>query len=562
MDQNIFLQISVLLGITVSIAFVMRLLRQPLIVAYIVAGLIAGPLFLDIVNSKHSFFNALAQFGIVLLLFLVGLSLNIEYVRRVGRMVFVGGVAQFFATSIIGFAVMRFFGFSFLPALFIGVAITFSSTIIVVKLLSDKKEMESVYGRYIIGVLLVQDIIAILILIFLNTFHGSDDWYYTLFITLSKGVVLAGLVYLLSKYFLPLIMKRVASSGEMLFIFTIAWCFGVSSLVFLAGFNIEIGAVIAGISLGSSIYHSEIISRIKPLRDFFIVLFFVVLGSELQIGNIAAVLTPGLALSAVVLIVDPLILYFVMRMLKYTRRSAFLAGVTAAQVSEFGFILVFKGQELGYLRDSELALLTIVALVTIVISSYLITYNAKIYQMIRPFLDLFGKDKYNENKENGVEYPIWIFGYHRIGWKVCEALGKMKVKYAVVDFDPEVVQKLKQMKIPCYFGDAADVEFLESLPLQKAKMVISTIPEYEDQLTLINHIRKFSRRIVIVAAMQQSHHVSGLYKAKANYVMLTHLLGGQWMSEVLADYPWTEKTFAKLRREQNKEMEARFAART
>lgn len=562
MDQNIFLQVSVLLGITVSIAFIMRMLRQPLVAAYIVAGLIAGPLFLDIVNSKHSFFNAFAQFGIVLLLFLVGLSLNFEYIKRVGKMVFIGGIAQFLVTSAVGFGIMKLFGYSLLPSLFIGIAIAFSSTIIVVKLLSDKNDMETVYGRYIIGILLVQDVIAILILIFLNTFQGSNDWQYTLFATLSKGALLAGVVFLMSRYLLPIIMKRVASSGEMLFIFTIAWCFGVASLVYLAGFNVEIGAVIAGISLGSSIYHSEIVSRIKPLRDFFIVLFFIVLGSELQLGNIFSVLTPGLFLSAVVLLIDPLILYFVMRMLKYTRRSAFLAGITAAQVSEFGFILIFKGRELGYLRESELALLTVVALITIVISSYLITYNEKIYQLIRPFLELFGKDKNNEKRERRNKYQVWIFGYHRIGWKVCEALTRKKIKFAVVDFNPEVAQKLKNMGIPCYFGDAADVEFLEDLPLGKAEMIISTIPEYDDQLTLINHVRKLSKKTIFIAAMQHSHHVPGLYKAGANYVMLTHLLGGQWMSEILTKHKWSDRTFFKLRKEQTKEMEARFTART
>ncbi len=376
MANNIFLQISVIMGITVSIAFIMRMLRQPLVVAYIVAGLVAGPLFLNLVDGGKGFFETFAQFGIVLLLFIVGLSLNFKYIKHLGKSVVFGEVIRFLVTVSLGIILMKVMHFGLISSLFISVAISFSSTIIVVKLLSEKRDLETLYGRYSEGLLLLQDIIAVIILIFLNTSHLNNyTWYQNLLITGSKGVFLVGLVFLMAKFLLPSIMDRIARSSELMFIFTIAWCFGVASLVCWAGFNIEIGAIIAGISLGTSPYQPEISSRIRPLRDFFIVLFFIVLGSELKFADVDLVLVPAIVLSFFVIIADPLILYFVMRKMKYTRRSAVLAGVTAAQVSEFGFILVFKGQELGYLKGPELALLTLIALITIFISSYFITYN-------------------------------------------------------------------------------------------------------------------------------------------------------------------------------------------
>lgn len=561
MTENIFLQISILLALTVSIAFIMRLLRQPLIVAYIVAGLIAGPLFLNS-YGEGAFFGAFAQFGIVLLLFVVGLSLNFSYIQRVGKTVLVGGIVQFVVTVILGLALMYGLGFSLFPALFIAVATTFSSTIIVMKLLSDKRDLETVYGRYVTGVLLFQDIIAVGILIFLNTSKlGETLWYDTLVLTLGKGLILIAIVYLMAKYVLPMLMDRVAQSSEFLFIFTIAWCFGVASLVYWFGFSMEIGAVIAGISLGASTYQREIASRVRPLRDFFLVLFFIVLGSELRLTDMGGALVPGILLSLFVLVFDPIILYMVMRMQRYTRRTAFLAGITSAQISEFGFILAFKGREVGYLQGNELEILTIVALITIVISSYLIEYNEAVYRAILPFLNLFGKDHHQpqEGQEGEVGvYRVWVFGYHRIGWKVCEALKEKKISFAVVDFNPEAIAKAQARGIPAFFGDAADVEFLASLSLDQSELVLSTLPEADDQITLIKHVRHLSDKIFIIANLYHKGHLEDLYAAGAHYVMMPHLLGGSWIAHVLKHKPWSKRVFQILRKEQKEEMQLRF----
>lgn len=561
MVENIFFQISVIFGITVSIALVMRLLRQPLIVAYIIAGLAAGPLFLNLVNDSAAFFSTFAQFGIVLLLFVVGLSLNFDFIKRMGRAVVLATLWQFVLTVILGFVLMYLLNFSAVSSIFLSVALSFSSTIIVTKLLGEKKDLEAVYGRFIIGVLLVQDIIAVVALIFLNTWNaGSEPWYRVLAVTGGKGVLLVGFVFLLARYSLPKLMDRVAKSGELLFVFTVAWCFGVASLVYWAGFNIEIGAIIAGISLGASPYQPEISSRMRPLRDFFIVLFFIVLGSELQVGDVREAIMPAIALSLFVILVDPIVLFLAMRSLKYTRRSSLLAGITSAQVSEFGFILIFTGMQLGYLQGSELAVLTLTALITIIISSYLITYNEQIYLKFLPLLNKFGRDSVYKEDDNKKIYDVWVFGYHRLGWQVCEALAAKKAKFAVIDYNPAAIAKLKRRGIPAFFGDAADVEFLSELSLEKSKLIISTIPEADDQKAMINHVRKLSGKPIIIANLFHNFHLEDLYEAGANYVMMPHLLGGQWMSEVLRHHPWTTGTFKGLRQKQREELKLRYTA--
>ena len=558
MSENIFLQISILLALTVTIAFIMRMLRQPLIVAYIVAGIIAGPFLLRADYNGQDFFNAFAQLGIVLLLFVVGLSLNIEYVRRVGTSVCIGAAFQFFITAGLGFLIMHLMGFEAVSSLFIAVAITFSSTIVVMKLLADKKDLETVYGRYVTGLLLIQDIIAVGILIFLNNTSASTLWYEALALSIVKLIVLFFALFVMARFLLPFLMDRVARSTELLFVFTIAWCFCVASLVYWAGFSLEIGAVVAGLSLGSSPYQKEISSRIRPLRDFFIVIFFIVLGSELQLAGIDQVLLPGLVISLFVLLVEPVILYFIMRSLKHTRRTSFLTGITAAQVSEFAFILAFKAREAGYLFGSELEILTVVALVTIVVSSYLIEYGEKLYQLIMPFLHRFGRDHHQSHEGAVGEYRVWVFGYHRIGWKICEALKEKKIKFAVVDFNPDTIAKIKSRGIPGFFGDAADVEFLSTLPFEKAELIISTLPAPDDQLTLIKHIRHQSKKSFIIVNVYQKVFLDELYAAGADYVMMPHLLSGMWAADFVKHKPWAKRTFRALKSAQKKEMKMRF----
>ncbi len=554
MTENIFFQVSILLSVTVSVAFIVRLLRQPLIVAYIVAGVVCGPLFLNLLHGDENLFNAFSQFGIVLLLFVVGLNLNFNYIKKVGKTVVSVGIIQVLITSALGALIVYSLGLNWVSAIYLGVTITFSSTIVILKLLNDKKDTESVYGRYTIGLMLVQDLIAIAILVALGVMQqggGASEYIVELLI---KGVLLFLAIFFVAKYLLPRLLNRIASSSEFLFIFTITWCFAVASLVYGAGFSIEMGAMAAGLSLGSSPYQPEIASRIKPLRDFFLVLFFIILGSEVGLSNVSNIVWPGIALALFIIIGNPLILFFLFRSSRFTRRNSFLIGLTASQVSEFGFVVLFTGRQLGHLGGDEITIFTIVALATIFSSSYLITYNEQLYRFFLPFFRLFGKDEHRQVGKKVENYDVWLFGYHRIGWKACEALLDKKISFAVVDFNPEVVNKLKSKGINTFFGDAADVEFLELLPLAKAKMIVLTIPAPDDQKTLINHIRAQGSKAYIIANLYHYKYAKDLYNAGADYVMLPHLLGGQWIERFLKDKRHTARTFKLLRSEQKKEM--------
>ncbi|PSO45496.1 MAG: hypothetical protein BRC22_00830 [Parcubacteria group bacterium QH_9_35_7] len=558
MFNDLFIQISVLLTLTVGAAFVTRLLKQPLMVAYILAGIVAGPFVLNLLSGDMHLFEVLADFGVVLLLFVVGMSLNFNHIKRIGKVATIVGLVQIIGISGLGFMILLYLGFSLYSALALAVSASISSTIIVVKLLSDKQDLEAVYGRYTLGLMIVQDIAVVILMILLSSLGTQGDLKTDISFLVLKILSLGAFIYITTKYIVPYLLKEAAKSTEFLFIFTIAWCFGIASLLHWLGFSIEIGGLVAGLALGSSTYQKEISSRIKPLRDFFIIIFFIILGSELSLTNIHEVIIPGLALSALVLVVKPFIIYHTYRLQGFTRRNSYLCSTTTSQVSEFGFILLFTANKMEVLKGSELEVFTLTALITIVISSYVITYDEKLYRLTLPLLKWFGKDKNSATETVPETYEVWVFGYHRTGWKICDALEEKDVDYAVVDFNPNVIPKLQKRGIPAFYGDAADIEFLESLPLEKADMIISTLPEPDDQEILIRHIKEKDENVKIIANLHHIRHLETLYDAGADYVMLPHLLGGSFMAEKIKHHDWNEETFAQLREQQQRDLKLKY----
>ena len=562
MTNTIFIDIGLILGIAIALGFFIQLLRQPLIISYIITGIIAGPIFLNLINSSQQYFNVFAKFGVILLMFLVGLSLNLTFLKKIGKVVVFVGFGQAICTSLFGFLLMQFLGISFYGSIFLAVSITFSSTIIVLKLLAEKRELRTTYGRYTLGLMLVQDIIAIAILVLLPSLGQGQSFLISFFGLVFKGALLLSLVYLLAKIVLPFTLKYVAKNGEFLLIFTLGWCFAIAGLAEWIGITLEVGAIIAGLSLGSSIYQTEISSRIRPLRDFFIALFFIILGSGINVGDFQAVFWPSIILALFVLVGNPVILYFFYRQMRFTRRNSFLAGLTSAQVSEFGFVFLFLAVQSGYIESQILSVFTIIALITIFFSSYLITYNQALWRKASLLLKVFGRDKHHNPRHIDTRYDVAVLGYHRLGWKICEALAEMEIDFVVVDFDPRAIRKLEDRNIPYFFGDVTEVEFLQELPLMDSKLIISTLPDAEDQITLIEYIRGQNTKTLIIANLSHSQFLDEMYDAGADYIMMPHLLSGEWMGNILKQNNWDRKTFNKLTKKQRDEMRLKFTLGT
>ncbi len=536
--MDTFLEISIIIVIATLIAGVTKLFKQPLIISYIITGVIVGPAFLNIINSKDVL-GTFAHIGIALLLFTVGLSLNPKIIKEVGLVSLVTGLGQVVFTSVIGFFIAIFLGFSTITAIYIAVALTFSSTIIITKLLSDKGDMGSLYGKISIGFLLIQDIVVIFILMVASSI--SDDFSITSLAVsvLLKGVGLFVLIFILSAFFLPRLIKSVAKSQEFLLLFAVAWCLALAGLTYYLGFSIEIGALLAGVTLAISPYRFEISSKMKPLRDFFLVLFFIVLGSQIALENISQFMVPIIIFSIFILIGNPLIVMIIMGLLGYTKRNSFLAGLTVAQISEFSLIFVAMGVSLGHVTKDVLAFVTAIGIITIAGSTYLILYADKIYNVLSRYLNIFerkGKkvDQYQKNENN--TYDIMLFGYDRIGYDVLRTFESLNETYLVIDYNPETIQRLSRQGIDCRYGDVGDYELLDDLDLTDVKLVVSTIPKLETNLTLISKIRETNKDAIITVVSCRANEAISLYNPGATYVLLPHLLGGYHISSMIKKY--------------------------
>ncbi|MBL7055148.1 cation:proton antiporter [Candidatus Woesearchaeota archaeon] len=547
MAISIFIELSIVIIIAVIIAGMMRLLKQPLIIGYILTGIVVSPYFLNIVKSTEAI-STFAQIGVALLLFMVGLNLNPRIIKDVGKVSLVTGVGQVIFTSVIGFFIGKLLGFSTLVSIYVAIALTFSSTIIIMKLLSDKRDLESLYGRISIGFLIVQDLIVIVILMVISSIPAGINFTTLALETVLKGGGLLILLFIIGVYIFPKITRAIAKSQEFLLLFSIGWCFAIATLFYYLNFSIEAGALIAGITLSLSPYHYEISSRMKPLRDFFIVLFFILLGSQMVFTNISQYIIPIVIFSAFILIGNPLIVMILMGLLGYTKRNSFLAGLTVAQISEFSLILIALGVKLGHLTNEILSFVTVIGLITITGSSYMIIYANKIYPYISKYLKIFEKkgskvDEHKYHEHNS--HNIILFGYNRMGYDLLESFKKIKKKFLVVDYNPETIISLAKEGVDCRYGDASDSELLNELNLSKAKMIYSTIPDFDTNLLLINKIRESNKKSIIIVISHQIDEAIELYDKGATYVIMPHFLGGHHSSTLIEKHGLNINKFLK-----------------
>ena len=562
----IFLEITVIICLAAVLAVIFHFLKQPNILAYILTGVIIGPLgFLSIQN--HDFIQTLAELGITFLLFMLGLEIKLKDLSSIGKVAFIISLSQMFFVFITGYILALLFNFPLVEALYIGICLSFSSTVIIVKLISDKKEVHSLAAKIAIGISLVEDFLAILILIFLSGFNPNGP----VAISLSKigeiaikGALIFGLVGYLSVHFFPKLVEKIAKSTETLFLISIAWLLGLSAFINYIGFSAQIGGLLAGLSLANSIANYQIIARAKILRDFFIVIFFVLLGAQMTFSGVVAVLFPALVISAVILIGKPFINMILMGILGFKKRTSFLTGINLAQISEFSLIVVFFGQRLGHISTNVVSLITIIAIITFTISTYMIIGASNLYRLLNRYLGFLEHKKDGSGilqtiEDDGIPQlsdHVVVIGGDQMGQSILSALEDMDIDVVLVDFDPEIFKKLAQLssgksgnKAHKLFGDIADLDIQERAQLDSAKLVISTIPDLEDNLFIIKELKRENRKAKVVVMALDTNEAKALYKEGADYVILPHLAGGRQVAKLIE-----ENNLDKIETLKNKDM--------
>ena len=381
--MNIFNELSIVIVVAAVLSGLMRLFKQPLVIGYVLTGLFLGPQFLNIIRSTETV-SIFSEMGIAILLFIVGIHLSPNEIKDLGKKVFIIGLIQVLSTSLLSYLISNAFNFSLIESLYLGISISFSSTIIVLKLLSDKRDLEKLYGRISIGILLLQDVVASFVLIFSSSFSSGEVELSSFFLLIIKGLILTISISLASVYLLPSLSTFFAKSPEYLFLFSLAWGFGMASVFGWMGFSIEIGALVAGVSLSFSPYGQEIASRLKTLRDFFLLIFFVLLGSRVSFDNFSSFFIPFLVFLLFIIIVKPIIITVILELFGYTKKTSFLTGISLAQISEFSFILLILGSRLGHISEEILSLGTLLGFTSIAVSTYFIVNAEKYIRYLHP----------------------------------------------------------------------------------------------------------------------------------------------------------------------------------
>lgn len=556
----LFVELSLIIVVAAAMAFAMRLLKQPLIVGYIATGIVVGPYALNLLHA-HEEMELFSKIGISTLLFIVGLTLNPDIIREVGKSSAVTGIGQVIFTSVVGFFILQLMGFDTATSVYAALALTFSSTIIILKLLTDRGDTGKLYGKLSIGFLLIQDLVATMILLVVAIIGGMNfaanatameyatvaaQQFGVLFV---KGAAIAAVLYLISKYVLPRFSAMVAHNQEVLFIFSIAWGLGLASLFQAIGFSIEIGALIAGAMLAVSPFAYEIGARMKPLRDFFIVIFFILLGANMVLGQLGVILIPALVLSLFVLVGNPLIVILLMNLMGYRTRTAFMSGLTVAQISEFSLILVALGHGLGHISQEIVSLVTLVGIITITASTYLILYADKIYAATSPILEriLPRKNHQQESTDGEVQAEAMLFGYDYAGHGFMHAMKHATDKYMVVEYNPEIVERLTAEGIPCRYGDAEDVELLHEIGTEEAKLIISSIPYVKTNLTLVKYYRSLNPAGIVIVTANEPEEAQELYLAGASYVVMPYHIGSHFAADLVEKHGFDVAGFEKER---------------
>ena len=556
--SDVFIQISLVILIVLAASFIMRILRQPLIIGYIISGIIVGPYFFGVLPGIKEI-QTFSEFGIAFLLFIVGLHLSPKIVKEVGRISLITGIGQIIFTTIIGYFIGILLGYTPLTSLYIAIALTFSSTIIILKLLSDKGDLDNLYGKISIGFLLVQDFVAILVIIMVSSYSTGAGFISEMGLTLLKGTFLVLILAPISIYILPKLQRFFARSQELLFLFAITWGLGLASLFFYAGLSIEVGALIAGVLLSVSPYQLEISSKLKPLRDFFIISFFLLLGSQIAISNASQLLIPAIVFSLVIIIGNPLIVMALMGFEGYTKKTSFFAGLTVAQIGEFSLIVIALGTKNGHIPSEILSLITLTALITIALCTYMIIYSNKLYSFFSKYLSIFERKKLKEKRKINQNVDAVLFGYNRIGFGILTSLKKIKENYLVVDFNPDTISNLKKLGIPSVYGDVDDEALLEELPLKNLKIVVSTIPELETNELILKKIKTANKNTIVTLRAHSIEDAMQLYKEGADYVLTPDFLGGEYLAEMIREIKINPEGYKKEREKHITMLKQRFA---
>jgi Kef-type K+ transport system membrane component KefB len=550
--NNVFVQLAVVLSLASFLGYIVHKFKLPLVIAYLTTGVILS--LVSVFDVGHSLvLEILPEIGIAFVLFLIGMELDLREIKTLGAPIILSAVGQIIVSTTLGFFIATYLGFNTLESIYLGLGLAFSSTVVVIKMLLEKRDLSSLYGKLSIGILLVEDLVAIIVLMLLTVGSSALNLGFQEslpFLTLlGKMVGLFLLTFVLSKYVLEKIFDTVAKSGELLFFTAITWCFVFTALAVWAGFSVVIGAFLAGVALATSPYHIQIQSKIKPLRDFFLTLFFVYLGTQVRINDLVSAWPAVLIFTLFALLVKPVIYAAILGRFGFSKHTIFQTSLNLSQISEFSLIVLLVGVKFGVATQGALSVMAAVAVLSIIVSAFLISSSKRIYKYASPLLKFFihkTSVHFLESKPGGVfDEHIIVIGAHRVGGPVVKYLQKTQIPFLVMDFNPTIVKDLREKGVNVIYGDIGDPDVLDSLHLDKAKLIISTASDKEDNHLLLEECVRRKTKATIVMRVEEPDHEQQLKDLGAHYILMPERVSGAYLVDQLKNH-WPKAHFSGL----------------
>jgi Kef-type K+ transport system membrane component KefB len=545
MHTDMILPIGIAIVTATLFAFLAKWLRQPLVLGYMAAGVVIGKTQGMGWVSTHDI-ESISELGLILLLFMIGLEIDLKKLKQAGKPVIVAGITQFLLCVGLGLLFFPIMGYAWkngdYSSLYMAVAAALSSTMIVVKLLYDKFELDTLPGRITLGVLVFQDIWAILFLGMQPNLQNPAPL--ILLGSIGKAVILIAFAMLVSRYLLPMLFKSIAKLPELMMIGALAWCFGIAMLAQALGLSREMGALIAGVAISTFPYNLDVIAKVISLRDFFITLFFVSLGTKIPAPTKQIVLL-ALGASAFLIASRFLTIFPVLRSLKNGNRASLIPALNLAQISEFSLVIGAIGVGLGHITADVLSTMVMVLVITSVSSTYMILFNHQLFDFLNPVLRRLGIGDLGDHvdEENQlVDKPLVFLGFSHDASSLLHEIMRKNPEYldllAVVDFNPEVKHELDHRGITSIYGDISHSDTLHHANIHDAKVLVATIPDSllkgTSNLRLLRQLRHLAPQSQVIVTAQRLSDAQMLYAAGASYVYVPRIMSVKDLHMIVA----------------------------
>ena len=534
MEQGLVIDIAVCIIAAWVVAVISQVTKQPLLLAYLVAGFAIGPHGFRWVTRPESI-ETISGIGLSLLLFMIGLDIDLKKMVSAGRVITITAVCQIVGCIALGWLFFGLFGpgKTWLEAFYLGVASAMSSTVIIVKILYDKRELETLAGRITLGVLVLQDIATILFLAIQPNLKNPAVS--LLALALGKVLLLVAVAYVASRFLLPPVFKFVARLPELVLVGALAWCFALAGFADYLGLSSEMGALIAGVMISTFPYALDVVAKVTGIRDFFVTLFFVGLGMTIPMPTWNYLI--WMVIFSMIIIGGRLLTVFTpLYLMKQGYRMSLLPAINLGQMSELSLVLLALGKASGDVSDTSIGIAAFVFSFLAVDTTYAILKNDFILQQTMPWLDWFGFHDISrvpaETTGTAHYKRICLLGFYWTASSLLEEISREKPALLqdllVVDFNPHVYERLRHRRVQVIYGDITQRNVLEHAGVTHAEIIICSLPNTvlkgANNLKLLRQLRELNPHAQIIVHAEQLHEVPTLYAAGANYVSVPRLL--------------------------------------